>query len=91
MTLNVSTAAVRVDGLSRPVRIPDRLPRLDVAPALAVVELPLEGSPADILAYVDGALLVVMATLDRFTDGYPCPTVRPPPNCERSRRPGDRN
>jgi transcriptional regulator with XRE-family HTH domain len=66
--------------------IPDRLPRLDVAWALAVVELPLhlnwsapgrvfdlrartdrarvyeivlqEGTPADILAYVDGALLV---------------------------------
>jgi hypothetical protein len=64
----------------------DRLPRLDVASALAVVELPLylnwsapgrvfdlrsradqarvyetvlqEGRPADILAYVDGALLV---------------------------------
>jgi len=66
--------------------VPDRLPRLDVARALAVVELPLhlnwsapgrvfdlrsradrarvyeivlqEGRPADILAYVDGALLV---------------------------------
>jgi transcriptional regulator with XRE-family HTH domain len=70
----------------RPVWVPDRLPRLDVARALAVVELPLhlnwsapgrvfdlrsradrarvyeivlqEGRPADILAYVDGALLV---------------------------------
>jgi hypothetical protein len=69
----------------RPVWVPDRLPRLDVARALAVVELPLhlnwsapgrafdlrsradrarvyeivlqEGRPADILAYVDGALL----------------------------------
>lgn len=70
----------------KPVWAPDRLPRLEVARALAVVELPLhlnwsapgrvfdlraraerarvyeivlqEGSPADILAYVDGALLV---------------------------------
>ena len=69
----------------RPTWVPDRLPRLDVARALAVVELPLhlnwsapgrvfdlrsradrarvyeivlqEGRPADILAYVDGALL----------------------------------
>lgn len=69
----------------KPVWVPDRLPRLDVARALAVVELPLhlnwsapgraynlairanrarvyetvlqEGQPADILAYVDGALL----------------------------------
>lgn len=66
--------------------VPDRLPRLDAARALAVVELPLhlnwsapgrafnlrsradrarvyeivlqEGRPADILAYVDGALLL---------------------------------
>jgi len=65
--------------------VPDRLPRLDLAHALAVVELPLhlnwsapgrafdlgsrvdrarvyeivlqEGRPADVLAYVDGALL----------------------------------
>jgi hypothetical protein len=70
----------------KPVWVPDRLPRLDVARALAVVELPLhlnwsapgrmfdlrtradrarayeivlqEGTPADILAYVDGALLI---------------------------------
>ena len=70
----------------RPTWAPDALPRLDVAHALAVVELPLhlnwsapgrafdlrsradrarvyeivlqEGRPADILAYVDGALLV---------------------------------
>ena len=70
----------------KPTWIPDRLPRLDVMHALAVVELPLhlnwsapgrvfdlksradrarlyeivlqEGAPADILAYVDGALLV---------------------------------
>jgi transcriptional regulator with XRE-family HTH domain len=70
----------------KPAWIPDRLPRLDVAQALAAVELPLhlnwsapgrvfdlrsrvdrarvyeivlqEGTPADILAYVDGALLV---------------------------------
>jgi transcriptional regulator with XRE-family HTH domain len=70
----------------KPIWIPDRLPRLDVARALAAVELPLhlnwsapgrifilrsradrarvyeivlqEGTPADILAYVDGALLV---------------------------------
>jgi transcriptional regulator with XRE-family HTH domain len=70
----------------KPVWAPDRLPRLDVARALAAVELPLhlnwsapgrvfdlrtradrarvyeivlqEGTPADILAYVDGALLV---------------------------------
>ena len=69
----------------RPIWVPDRLPRLDVAHALAVMELPLhlnwsapgrvfdlrsradrarvyetvlqEGRPADILAYVDGALL----------------------------------
>jgi transcriptional regulator with XRE-family HTH domain len=69
----------------RPVWAPDRLPRLEVARALAQVELPLhlnwsqpgrvfdlrsradrarvyeivlqEGRPADILAYVDGALL----------------------------------
>ena len=69
----------------RPIWVPDRLPRLEVARALAVVELPLhlnwsapgrvfdlrsradrarvyeivlqEGRPADILAYVDGALL----------------------------------
>jgi len=70
----------------QPIWIPDRLPRLDVAHALAAVELPLhlnwsapgrvfdlrsrtdrarlyeivlqEGTPADILAYIDGALLV---------------------------------
>jgi transcriptional regulator with XRE-family HTH domain len=70
----------------KPTWVPDRLPRLDVARALAAVELPLhlnwsapgrifdlrsradrarayeivlqEGTPADILAYVDGALLV---------------------------------
>ena len=69
----------------RPVWVPDRLPRLDVTRALAVVRLPLhlnwsapervfdlgsradrarvyeivlqEGQPADILAYIDGALL----------------------------------
>jgi transcriptional regulator with XRE-family HTH domain len=69
----------------KPTWVPDRLPRLDVERALAVVELPLhlnwsapgrvfdlgsradrarvyeivlqEGRPADILAYVDGALL----------------------------------
>jgi hypothetical protein len=70
----------------RPTWVPDRLPRLDVARALAVVDLPLhlnwsapapafdlrsradrarvyeivlqDGRPPDILAYVDGALLV---------------------------------
>jgi transcriptional regulator with XRE-family HTH domain len=70
----------------KPAWVPDRLPRLDVARALATVELPLhlnwsapgrafdlrsradrarvyeivlqEGTPADILEYVDGALLV---------------------------------
>jgi transcriptional regulator with XRE-family HTH domain len=70
----------------KPVWVPDRLPRLDVAHALATVELPLhlnwsapgrvfdlrsradrarvyeivlqEGRPADILTYIDGALLV---------------------------------
>jgi transcriptional regulator with XRE-family HTH domain len=70
----------------KPIWVPDRLPRLDVAEALAAVELPLhlnwsapgrifdlrsrgdrarvyeivlqEGTPADILTYVDGALLV---------------------------------
>jgi transcriptional regulator with XRE-family HTH domain len=75
----------RASARGRPVWVPDRLPRLDVARALAVVELPLhlnwsaprrvfdlrsradrarvyetvlqEGRPADILAYVDGALL----------------------------------
>ena len=69
----------------KPVWVPDRLPRLDAADALARVELPVhlnwsapgrvfdlrsradrarvyeavlqEGRPADILAYVDGALL----------------------------------
>lgn len=69
----------------RPVWVPDRLPRLDAARALAAVDLPVhlnwsapgrvfnmrlradrarvyevvlpEGRPADILAYVDGALL----------------------------------
>jgi DNA-binding XRE family transcriptional regulator len=69
----------------RPTWVPDRLPRLEVVRALALVELPLhlnwpapgrvfdlgsradrarvyeivlqEGRPADILAYVDGALL----------------------------------
>jgi hypothetical protein len=74
-----------VSARGKPVWVPDRLPRLDVARALAVVELPLhlnwsvpgrvfdlraradrarvyetvlqEGTPADILAYVDGALL----------------------------------
>jgi transcriptional regulator with XRE-family HTH domain len=70
----------------KPAWTPDRLPRLDVMHALAVVELPLhlnwsapgrvfdlrsradrarlyeivlqEGTPADILTYVDGVLLV---------------------------------
>ena len=70
----------------KPTWIPDRLPRLDVAHALASVELPIhlnwsapgrvfdlrsradrarvyeivlqEGTPADILTYVDGVLLV---------------------------------
>jgi DNA-binding XRE family transcriptional regulator len=70
----------------KPTWVPDRLPRLDVAHAFAVVELPLhlnwsapgrvfdlrsrtdrarvyevvlqEGRPADILAYIDGALLI---------------------------------
>lgn len=69
----------------KPAWVPDRLPRLEVASALATVKLPLhlnwsapgrvfdlrsradrarvyeivlqEGRPADILAYVDGALL----------------------------------
>lgn len=69
----------------KPTWVPDRLPRLDVARAFSVVELPLhlnwsapgrlfdlrsradrarayeivlqEGRPADILAYIDGALL----------------------------------
>lgn len=76
----------QVPGQGKPVWVPAWLPRLDVARALAVVELPLhlnwsapgrvfdlraradrarvyeivlqEGTPADILAYVDGALLV---------------------------------
>jgi transcriptional regulator with XRE-family HTH domain len=70
----------------RPTWVPDRLPRLEVARAFAVVELPLhlnwsapgrafdlgsradrarvyeivlqEGQPADILAYIDGVLLL---------------------------------
>jgi hypothetical protein len=71
----------------KPVWVPDRLPRLDVARAVAVVELPphlhgwfgpgrafhlrfrpdrvrvytivlQDGTPADFLAYVDGALLI---------------------------------
>jgi hypothetical protein len=70
----------------KPIWVPDRLPRLDVAEALAAVKLPLhlnwstpgrifnlrsradrarayqivlqEGTPADILAYIDGMLLV---------------------------------
>jgi hypothetical protein len=70
----------------KPVWVPDRLPRLDVDRALALIDLPShlnwsapgrvfdlrdradrsrvyetvlpEGTPADILAYVDGALLV---------------------------------
>src|SRR6185437_8130740 len=70
----------------KPTWVPDRLPRLDVAHALATVKLPLhlnwsapgrvfdlrsrsdrsrvyeitlqEGRPADILAYIDGALLI---------------------------------
>jgi transcriptional regulator with XRE-family HTH domain len=76
----------RASARGRPVWAPDRLPRLDVGRALAMVELPLhlnwsapgrvfdlraradrarvyeivlqEGTPADILTYVDGALLV---------------------------------
>jgi transcriptional regulator with XRE-family HTH domain len=76
----------QASGYGKPTWVPDRLPRLDVARALATVELPLhlnwsapgrildlrsrpdrarayeillqEGTPADILAYVDGALLV---------------------------------
>jgi len=70
----------------KPIWVPDRLPRLDVAQALAALELPLhlnwsapgrifnlrsradrarvyeivlqEGTPADILTYVDGTLLI---------------------------------
>jgi transcriptional regulator with XRE-family HTH domain len=70
----------------KPIWVPDRLPRLGVAEALATVELPLhlnwsapgrifnlrsradrarayeivlqEGTPADLLAYVDGTLLI---------------------------------
>lgn len=69
----------------RPIWVPDRLPRLDAASALAAVNLPVhlnwsapgrvfnmglradrarvyevvlqEGRPADVLAYIDGALL----------------------------------
>ena len=76
----------RASARGKPVWAPDRLPRLDVGCALAMVELPLhlnwsapgrvfdlraradrarvyeivlqEGTPADILSYVDGALLV---------------------------------
>lgn len=77
--------AQQASARGKPAWIPDRLPRLDPARALAAVELPLhlnwsapgrvfdlrsrtdrarvyeivlqEGRPADILAYVDGALL----------------------------------
>lgn len=76
----------RMSPRGRPIWVPNGLPRLDVARAFAVVELPVhlnwsapgrvfdlrsradrarvyeivlrEGRPADILAYVDGALLI---------------------------------
>lgn len=76
----------QASGQGKPIWVPDRLPRLDVLHALAVVKLPLhlnwsapgrvfdlrsrrdrarvyeivlqEGTPDDILTYVDGALLV---------------------------------
>jgi transcriptional regulator with XRE-family HTH domain len=87
--LTTSPHVTFTQGLSsrgRPVWVPDRLPRLDVADAFARVQLPLhlnwsargrvfdlssradrarvyeivlqEGRPTDILAYVDGALLL---------------------------------
>jgi transcriptional regulator with XRE-family HTH domain len=93
----------------KPVWAPDRLPRLAVARALAVVELPLhlnwsapgrrfdlrsradrarvyeivlqEGSPADILAYVDGALLVDLwenLVLPRVVRSAWAPLISPP-------------
>jgi transcriptional regulator with XRE-family HTH domain len=80
------TFTQQLSSRGRPVWVPDRLPRLDVADAFARVRLPLhlnwsarrrvfdlnsradrarvyeivlqEGRPADILAYVDGALLL---------------------------------
>jgi transcriptional regulator with XRE-family HTH domain len=93
---------------ARPAWVPDRLPRLDVERALAVVELPLhlnwsapgrvfdlrsradrarvyeivlqEGAPADILTYVDGALLVDLwddLVLPRAVRSAWAPLVRP--------------
>jgi hypothetical protein len=81
---NIRRSVAGPDG--KPIWVPDRLPRLGVAQALAEVELPLhlnwstpgrifnlrsradrarvyemvlqEGTPADVLVYVDGALLV---------------------------------
>ena len=93
----------------KPVWAPDRLPRLAVARALAVVELPphlnwsapgrrfdlraradrarvyeivlQEGAPADILAYVDGALLVDLwedLVLPRAVRSAWAPLISPP-------------
>jgi transcriptional regulator with XRE-family HTH domain len=85
LTAEQQVSFTRYVARGKPVWVPDHLPRLDAARALAVVELPLhlnwsapgrafdlgsradrarvyeivlqEGRPADILAYVDGALL----------------------------------
>lgn len=92
-----------------PTWTPNRLPRLDVTNALAMVELPLhlnwsapgrvfnlrsradrarlyeivlqEGTPADILAYVDGALLVDLwedLVLPRTVRSAWAPLISPP-------------
>lgn len=97
----------------RPTWVPDRLPRLNVERALAMVELPLhlnwsapgrvfdlrsradrarvyeivlqEGRPADILAYVDGALLVDLwddLVLPRAVRSAWAPLVRPSAEAE---------
>jgi transcriptional regulator with XRE-family HTH domain len=101
----------------RPTWVPDRLPRLDVARALAVVELPLhlnwsapgrafdlrsradrarvyevvrqEGRPSDILAYVDGALLVDLwddLVLPRAVRSAWAPLVSPSVKADGERR-----
>jgi transcriptional regulator with XRE-family HTH domain len=104
----------------KPTWVPDRLPRLDLARALATVELPLhlnwsapgrvfdlrsrsdrarvyeivlnEGKPADILAYIDGALLVdlwedLVLPSDVQSAWAPLMSI----TSERSTQPGDQN
>ena len=107
--MGASPHTQRPSARGRPAWVPDRLPRLDVARALAVVELPLhlnwsasgcvfdlrsradrarvyeivlqEGRPADILAYVDGALLADLwdeMVLPRAIRSALAPLVSPP-------------